>query len=203
MVWSCFFFSPHYFTLCFIWKLSSSVLSLLCLPALENFWGFFSLISVLLFQQRSAKWQCLLPFVPLILAYAFPRQWFRMSPGVNGRGSMCWSEFLRCLGFFVCVYFSITVLAVVRSAAHHFSSFSAAPRTKQVVWPAQNCDFTCPVACVHAPSCQNQGGVLHVALAWHDNPRTFCISKTCPKRENLEVKNLVAHCGGGLSLAGR
>lgn len=58
----------HISLLCFIWKLSSSVLSLLCLPALENFFSF---------QQRSAKWQVSAPICPTDLStclLTFPRQ---------------------------------------------------------------------------------------------------------------------------------
>lgn len=62
-------FFSHTILLCFICKLSSRVLSLLLLPALDHFfWFFLALISVLLFQQRSAKLQSVL-LVPPVVAH--------------------------------------------------------------------------------------------------------------------------------------
>lgn len=115
-------FFPHYFTLylaveqqCVAFIASSSPRDFFFVP--------LPLISVLLFQQRSAKWQR----VSSPLSHQSP-----VSGGNDsgyhldwmGGGVESWAEVLRWLFLYDN---SITVLAVVRSAAHHFYSFSAAP----------------------------------------------------------------------------
>lgn len=74
---------------------------------------------------------------------------------------------------------------------------------KYMAWPAQNCIFSLPVACVHTPSCQKQDWVLHVALACHGNPRTFCIRKARPGRESVKWKTQLQVVVGWPWLAGK
>lgn len=121
-------FFPHYFTLCFIWKLNSTVSSLLLLPALEYifrlfFWVSFPYCSLSKgVPNRSVNSPFPLHFTTF--PFTFLRQWFQ---------GITWTEWdggigaeLKSWGRIFFLWFdSITV---VRGAVNHFYSFIAGPQ---------------------------------------------------------------------------
>lgn len=81
------------------------------------------------------------------------------------------------------------MLAVIRSATHHLYNVGAAPQLDKACGMASVDLHLQPSISLPSRSQLPKTGLdLYVALAWHGNPRTFCVRKACPRRDDLKWK---------------